>query len=178
MQFTSQVKWVKNDVVKQKHLSIGFFPPSKMGSLRMFYVIRLLGVWVYWQSALLAGQAWGSHHRRQKNYGLHTIARIHNIACVNCSTGTCFFPKQTENISDNSQISFRRKAGCTLLQKQPREVFYKKEVFKDFTKLTEKQLCRGLFFNKAAGLMSSSTSFKKRLQHRCFSVNFRNLIRT
>ena len=80
-------------------------------------------------------------------------------------------------ISDNSQISWRRKAGCTLLQKQPQEMFYKKEVIKDLTKFTEKHLCRGLFFNKAAGLMSS-TLFKKRLQHRYFSVNFRNLIRT
>ena len=64
-------------------------------------------------------------------------------------------------ISDNPQISVGKKAGCTLLQKQPPEVFYKKKVFKDFTKFTEKQLCRGLFFNKATGLTSS---------------NFRNLI--
>ena len=74
MQFASQVKRVKNDVVMQKHLSIGFFCPSKMGSLRMYYVIRLLIVWVYWQSALLAQQAqmtlpskeakelWVTHH--------------------------------------------------------------------------------------------------------------------
>ena len=38
---------------------------------------------------------WHSHHRRQKNYGSHTIACIHNIARVNCSTGTYFFLKQT-----------------------------------------------------------------------------------
>ena len=34
-------------------------------------------------------------HMRQKNYGLHTITRVHNIVRVNCQTCTYFFPKQT-----------------------------------------------------------------------------------
>ena len=46
----------------------------KMGSLCLFYVIKLPSAWVYWQSALLVQQAWmTSHHKRQKNYGSHTI---------------------------------------------------------------------------------------------------------
>ena len=32
------------------------------------------------------------------------------------------------------------------------EVFYKKVVFKNFGKFTEKHLCQSLFFNKVAGL--------------------------
>ena len=34
----------------------------------------------------------------KKNYGSHMIASIHNIARVNCSTGTYFFPKQTASV--------------------------------------------------------------------------------
>ena len=43
---------------------------------------------------------WRSHRRRQKNYGLHTVACIHNIAHMNCNTGTYFFPKQ--NVTTNA----------------------------------------------------------------------------
>ena len=68
-----------------------------MGSSCLFYVTRSLSVWAPWQSALLAQPVkMISHHRRQKNYGSHTIAGIHNIACVNCSTCIYFFLKQTE----------------------------------------------------------------------------------
>ena len=73
--------WVKNHVVKQKHKSIRFFSLSKLGSYRLFYVIRLLSAWVYWHSALLARQArTTSHHTRKKNYGSPTIARVYKIA--------------------------------------------------------------------------------------------------
>ena len=37
-----------------------------------------------------------------------------------------------------------------LLQKQPLEVFYKKVVLKNFTKLIGKHMCHSLFFNKVA----------------------------
>ena len=39
------------------------------------------------------------HHTRQKNYGLHTIARVHNITHANCSTWNYIFQKQTGNCS-------------------------------------------------------------------------------
>ena len=42
-----------------------------------------------------------SHHRRQKNYESHMIARIHNIAHVNCCKGTYFFLKQTVSSGDS-----------------------------------------------------------------------------
>ena len=45
-------------------------------------------------------------------------------------------------------------------QKQPPLAFYKKTVLKNFAMFTRKHLCRSLFFN----------FFKKRLQHRCFTV--------
>ena len=47
----------------------------------------------------------------------------------------------------------------------------KKGVLKNFVKIKGKHLCRSLFFNKVAGLMSA-TLLKKRLRHRCFPVNF------
>ena len=39
----------------------------------------------------------------------------------------------------------------TSLQKQPSEVFYKKDVLENFLKFTEKHLSQSLFFNKVAG---------------------------
>ena len=54
-----------------------------------------------------------------------------------------------------------------MLEKQPPEVFYKKCVLK-FFELTGKHLCQSLFL---IGLRPA-TLFKKRLNHRCFSVNF------
>ena len=48
------------------------------------------------------------------------------------------------------------------MQNQPPEVFYKKGVFRNFTKFTGKHLCQSLFFNKVAGLRAA-TLLKKRL---------------
>ena len=62
------------------------------------------------------------------------------------------------------------------LQKQPLEVLYKKDVLKYFAKSIGKHLCQGLFFNKVAALRSA-TLLKKRLWHRCFSVNFAKFLR-
>ena len=45
------------------------------------------------------------------------------------------------------------------------EVFCKKDVLRNFAKFTGKHLCQSLFFRPA-------TLLKKRLWHRCFSVNF------
>ena len=39
------------------------------------------------------------------------------------------------------------------IQKQPPEVFCKKGVLRYFTKITRKDLCQSLVFNKVAGLM-------------------------
>ena len=38
------------------------------------------------------------------------------------------------------------------IQKQPPEVFCKKDVLKNFAKFTGKYLCQSLFFNKVTGL--------------------------
>ena len=43
-----------------------------------------------------------------------------------------------------------------LFQKQPPEVFYKKGVHRNFSKLTGKHLCQSLFFNKVAGFKPAS----------------------
>ena len=63
-------------------------------------------------------------------------------------------------------------------QKQSsRGILCKKGVLRNFTKFTGKQLCQSLFFNKVAGLRAA-TLLKKRLWHKCFSVNFVKFLRT
>ena len=83
------------------------------------------------------------------------------------------------------QSSVRHKLSITLKtsykrftwhQKMPPEVFWKKGLLKNFTKFTGKRLCWSLFFNEVAGL--PATLLKKRLQHRCFPVNFVKFSRT
>ena len=53
----------------------------------------------------------------------------------------------------------------------------KKAVFRDFVKFTGKDQCQSLFFDKVAGLRLA-TLLKKRLWHRCFSVNNAKFRRT
>ena len=57
------------------------------------------------------------------------------------------------------------------------QVFCKEIVARNYAKLTVKQLCQSLFFNKVARLRPASL-LKKRLWHRCFSVNFVKFLRT
>ena len=47
-------------------------------------------------------------------------------------------------------------------QKEPPELFYKKDVLKNYAKFTGKHLCQSLFFNKVAYLRPA-TLLKKRL---------------
>ena len=57
------------------------------------------------------------------------------------------------------------------------EVFCKKDVFRNFTKFKGKHLCWSLFFNKVTALRRA-TLLKKRLWHRCLTVNFVKFLRT
>ena len=61
----------------------------------------------------------------------------------------------------------------TLVKKQPPWCSMKKDVLRNFAKLTGKHLCQSLFFNKVA-----ATLLKKRLLHRCFPANFAKFRRT
>ena len=63
------------------------------------------------------------------------------------------------------------------IQKQPPEVSYKKDALENFAKFTGKYLWQSLFFNKVAGLRST-TLLKNRLWHRCIPVNFAKFSRT
>ena len=63
------------------------------------------------------------------------------------------------------------------VQKQPPEVFFKKTVLTNLTKVTRKHLCQNLIFNKVAGLRLA-TLLEKRLWNRCFPVNFAAFLRT
>ena len=53
----------------------------------------------------------------------------------------------------------------------------RKGVLRNFAKFTGKRLCQRLFFNNVADL-NPATLFKKRLWHRCFTVNFAKFLRT
>ena len=57
-----------------------------------------------------------------------------------------------------------------LIRSSRPEVFCKKFVLRNFAKFTEKHLYQSLFFNKVSFL-------KKRLQYRCFPVNFVKFLR-
>ena len=57
------------------------------------------------------------------------------------------------------------------------DVFCEKCVLRNFAKFTGKHLCQSLFFNKVA-VLSPETLLKKRLWHRCFSVNSAKFLRT
>ena len=57
------------------------------------------------------------------------------------------------------------------------QMFLKISVLKNFAKFTEKHLHWSNFFNKVAGLRSS-TLLKKKLQHRCFPANFAKFLKT
>ena len=50
-------------------------------------------------------------------------------------------------------------------------------VIKNFEEFTEKCLCHHLFFNKVASWWPANLC-KRRLQHRCFPVNFAEFSRT
>ena len=58
------------------------------------------------------------------------------------------------------------------VQKQPPEVFFRKDVLKNFAYFTGKQLRWGLF-NKVAGPQACNF-IKKRIQHRCVPVKLEN----
>ena len=55
--------------------------------------------------------------------------------------------------------------------------YVRKAVLKNFAKFTGKHLCQSLFFYKVAGLRNA-TLLKKRLWHRCLTVNFAKFLRT
>ena len=52
----------------------------------------------------------------------------------------------------------------------------KKDVLRNFTKFTEKQLCQNLFFHKVAGLRPAVV-LKKRPWHKYFPVNSAKVLR-
>ena len=57
-----------------------------------------------------------------------------------------------------------------------RRCFVKRGVHKNFAKFTGQHLCWSFFFNKVTGLRSA-TLLKKRLWHRCFSVDIAKFLR-
>ena len=85
-------------------------------------------------------------------------------------TYTEFINRKTFVVHKIMHFFSHRILSCPCRNSHP-EVFCKKGVLRNFTKFTGKHLCQNLFFNKVAWL-SPATSFKKRLWHRCFPVEF------
>ena len=78
----------------------------------------------------------------------------------------------TENVFLWMMHNFPGQLHCrTPLRDSRPEEFYKNVVLWNFVKLTGKNLCWSLFFNKVAGI-GNATLFKKRLQPSYFPVNF------
>ena len=73
-------------------------------------------------------------------------------------------------------MKVRLLANLSNKQKQTPEVFLKKGILKNFTKLTGKHLCQSHFLNMGAS-RRPATLLKKRLWHGCFSVNFAKFLR-
>ena len=74
-------------------------------------------------------------------------------------------------------IFFRyKKSNQSQKQKQPPEGFYKKGALKKFHKAHLKTPVLESLSNRVPGLMPA-TLLKKRLQHRCFQVNFVKFLR-
>ena len=73
------------------------------------------------------------------------------------------------------------KIACKFAAKSDRSshqrCFLKKDVLKNFAKLTGKHLCQSFFFNNVAGLRLA-TLLKNTLWHRCFPMNFAKFLRT
>ena len=63
------------------------------------------------------------------------------------------------------------------IKKQPLEGFSKKGVLKKFRKIHLKTHVLESYFNRVSGLRVV-TLLKKRLQHRCFQINFMKFLRT
>ena len=82
-----------------------------------------------------------------------------------------------ENKSIDFSLLFRSRSRRSMnIQKQSPGGVLQKGVLKNYLKFTGKHLCQNLFFNKAAGLRPA-TLFKKRLWHRCLSMNFEIFLR-
>ena len=61
----------------------------------------------------------------------------------------------------------------TIFRSSGPEVFCKKDVLRNFAKFLGKHLCQSLLFNKG-----TCNFIKKRLWHRCFSVNFAKIFKS
>ena len=71
----------------------------------------------------------------------------------------------------------KRKNNDTECRSSHRRCSIEKSVLKNFAKITGKQLCQSLFFNKVTGLRTAIL-FKKRLWKRYFPVHFSKFSKT
>ena len=63
-------------------------------------------------------------------------------------------------------------------QRQQQEVFYKKSVLKNLAKKSQENICGRVSFLIKLQTLDLQFNLKKRLWHRCFSVNFAKFLRT
>ena len=101
------------------------------------------------------------------------VVRLHNLTSMNIfliidhKRSEVFFV----NCQEKAKIQFQ-----WLLRSSHQRCSVRKSV-RNFVNFTGKHLCQSFFFNKVPGLRTA-TLLKKRLWHRCFSVNFAKLQNT
>ena len=72
---------------------------------------------------------------------------------------------------------FENTANSKMTRSSHRRCFIIKGVLRNFAKFTWKHLCQCLYINEVVDLMPA-TLLKKKLLHRCFSVNFLKFLET
>ena len=77
------------------------------------------------------------------------------------------------NLQQNRRFLQHTSRIIYLVRSSHQRCSVKKDVLRNFTKLTGKHMCQSLFFNKVSGLRAA-TLFKKRFWHRCFRLNLLN----
>ena len=84
-----------------------------------------------------------------------------------------FYSKTSAKLSISSDIVW-----CSVNKNNPKYAeAATRGVFRNFAKFTGKHLCQSLFYNKVAGLRTT-TLLQKRPWHKCFPINFAKFLRT
>ena len=87
------------------------------------------------------------------------------------------WPKSSKTlVKDKAPVKLQTWHFISKTKSSHRRCSLKKGVLKNFAKSTGKHLCWSLFFHNVTG-QKAAALLKKRLQHRCFPVNFSKFLR-
>ena len=100
---------------------------------------------------------------------------LSNYSCCNCIAIDVFGTIMITTFSNKKNAENCRKHHR--YRKGRSQMFFKKDVLKNFSIFTGKHLCWSLLLNKWQ-VFRSAALLKKRLQHSCFPVNIAKFLRT